>query len=122
MAGRHMYLFRSDFSSCLESTEIWHADSFCVFFKKAEKYRPNFVKIHPPLCPSPNIVGFQPLRTKTLCMCVFMPLEGGGGRGGGGGGGQKEGVAFQELVWSLVSPLFDTKRVGMPNFSGFQAT
>ena len=33
----------------------------------------------PPLCPSPNIVGFQ-LRTKTLCMCVFYTIgEGGGG-------------------------------------------
>ena len=25
-----MYLFHSDFSSCLESAEIWHAHSFCV--------------------------------------------------------------------------------------------
>ena len=25
-----MYLFHSDFSSCLEFAEIWHADSFCV--------------------------------------------------------------------------------------------
>ena len=27
---RRMYLFRCDFSSCSESAEIWHADSFCV--------------------------------------------------------------------------------------------
>ena len=60
-----------------------------VFFFKAEKYGPNYTKIHPPLplCPSPNIVGFRLFGTKTLCMCVcFTPLEGGGGRGGQKGG------------------------------------
>ena len=52
-----------------------------------------------PLCPSPNIVGFRSLRTKTLCMCVLYAI------GGGGGGGQKEEGRLQEHVWSLVSPL-----------------
>ena len=88
---RNMHLFCCDFSSCSESTEIWHAYSFWVkkyrvfFFKKAEKYGPNCTKIHPtplPLCPSPNIVGFQSLRTKTLHVC-FTPLEGGSEEGGG---------------------------------------
>ena len=27
-----LYLFHCDFSSCSESTKIWHADSFCVLF------------------------------------------------------------------------------------------
>ena len=31
-------------------------------------------------------------------------------------------VFFQEHVWSLVRQFFNTKRVGMPNFSGFRAT
>ena len=92
--GRRKYLFCCDFSSCSESAEIWHAYSFCVkkcpcgfFFKKAEKYGPHYTKIHPsPLCPSPNIVGFRSLRTKTLCMCVFYNI------GGGGGGGRRRGV------------------------------
>ena len=30
MEGRRKYLFRCNFLSCSESTEIWHADSFCV--------------------------------------------------------------------------------------------
>ena len=70
----------------------------------------------PLLCPSPNNVGFQSLRAKTL-LCVFYAI----GRGGGGD--------FQERVWSLVSPLvekkkrtfFHRKRVGVANFSGFWA-
>ena len=64
-----MYLFHDcNCSSCLESTEIWHTDSFCApvfffFFKKAEKYGQNCVKIPPPspLCPSLNNVGFRSL-------------------------------------------------------------
>ena len=64
--GVYMCVFRCDFSSCSESTEIWHADPFCV--KK--------------------------------CPWFF----------------------FQEHVWSLIRQFFNTKRVGMPNFSGFQAT
>ena len=53
---------------------------FC--FKKPEKYRPKCTKIPPPLplYPSPDIVGFRSLRTKTLCMCVFYAI---GGEGGG---------------------------------------
>ena len=59
-------------------------------------------------------------------VCVFYAIRG----RGGGGGGRRAGVDFQECVWSLVSPLvekntgtfFDTKRVSMPNFSGFLAT
>ena len=35
-----MYLFCSDFSSCLESTEIWHANSnFPVFFSTSRETR-----------------------------------------------------------------------------------
>ena len=114
--GRRKYLFHCDFPSCSESTEIWHADSFCVpvfFFQEGRKIKP---KLHE------NIVGFRSLRTKTLYMCVFYAI--------GGGGGRKGGVDFQERVWSLISPLvekntgsfFDTKRAGMPNCSGFRAT
>ena len=65
--------------------------SVSFFFKKAEKHGPNCTKIHPtplPLCPSPNIVGFQSLRTKTLCIYVFYAI----GRGAEGG------VDFQERV------------------------
>ena len=81
---------------CTYFIAIFHAYSFCVkkcpcyFFKKAEKYGPNYTKIHPPpplpLCPYPNIVGFRSLRT--LCMCVFYDIGGGEGQKGGGGGGE----------------------------------
>ena len=91
MEERRMYLFRCDFSSCSESTEIWHVDlknvpvGFFVF-NKAEKYAKYYVKIHPNpsppplfLCLYPNNVGFRSLRAKTLCMCVFYAIGGGGG-------------------------------------------
>ena len=98
---------------------IFHAYSFCVkkcpcvfFFQESRKI---WTKLHEtlpppppprplPLCPSPNIVGFRSLRTKTLYVCVLRhwPLEGVGKRAEVGGGG---GVDFQERVWSLVSPL-----------------
>ena len=55
------------------------------FFKKAENMDQIARKSTPlPLCPSPNIVGFRSLRTKTLCMCVFYAIGGGGREGGGG--------------------------------------
>ena len=113
MEGRSMYLFRSNFLSCLESTEIWHAYSFCVkrcpcfFFKKAENMDQIARKSTPPplpLCLSPNIVGFRLLRTTTLCMCVFYAIG-----GGGGGGGRRE-VDLQERVWSLIYPLVQKKQ------------
>ena len=53
-----MWLFRSDFPSCSESAEIWHADSFfvkkwpCIFFhKRRNKASNTFLKVHPPLPP-----------------------------------------------------------------------
>ena len=121
--GRRMYLFRCDFSSCSESTEIWHAYSFCVkkcpcfFFKKAEKHGPNYTKIHPnpppppPLSPSPNIVGFRSLRTKTLCMCVFYAI-GGGGEGRRGGGGQKGGGGLSRACLKPRFPACEKKTQG----------
>ena len=33
----------------------------------------------PPLCPSPNNVGFRSLRAKTLCMCIVRYWRGEGG-------------------------------------------
>ena len=83
-----MYLFRCDFTSCSESTEIWHADSFCV--KKCpvifSRRQNNMDKIArkspqpppPPLCPSPNNVGFWSLRAQTLCVCVLRYWRAGG--------------------------------------------
>ena len=115
---RGMYLFRCNFSSCSESTEIWHADSFVLlkcpcFFSRRHKNMDKIARSSTPpsLCPSPNNVGFRFLRAKTPCVCVI--LEEGGV------------VDFQECVWSLVYPLvekksgtfFNTKRVGMPNFN-----
>ena len=58
-----------------------------------------------PLCPSPNIVGFRLLRTKTPCMCVLYAIG-----GGGGGGGRRGGVEFQECVWSLVPRLWKKRK------------
>ena len=71
-----------------------------IFYKKAAKYGQNCVKFPPPpphLCPSPNNLGFQSLRAKTLC--VFYAIEedgGGGGEGGRGGGGFKN---LFEALW-----------------------
>ena len=87
------YPFHFDFSSCSESTEIWHAYSFCVknvpvfsFSRRQKKMDQIARKSPPPLCPSPNIAGFRSLRTKTLCMCVFYAIGVGGGGGGAEGG------------------------------------
>ena len=57
---RRMYLFHCDFSSCLESTENWYADSFCV--KKRPLFIPqagkqgfkHVLESPPPLPPSPS--------------------------------------------------------------------
>ena len=73
-----------------------------VFFQEGRKIWTKLRENPPPppppsLCPSPNIVGFWSLRTKTLCMCVFYANGGGGG------------VDFQEHVWSLASPLAGKK-------------
>ena len=35
--GRRKYLFRCDFSSCSESAEIWHADSFAIQLKWSQQ-------------------------------------------------------------------------------------
>ena len=50
-----MYLFRCNFSSCSESPEIWHADSFCVkkcpcFFshEQGNNASNTFLKVHHP--------------------------------------------------------------------------
>ena len=78
--------------------------SLWVFFKNAETYGHNCVKLTPPppphlpLCLSPNNVEFRSLRAKTLWMCLlcyWRKIEGGGGglREGRGGG-----VNFQECV------------------------
>ena len=51
----------------------------------------------PSLCLSPNNLGFQSLRAKSLCVCVLRYWRG-------------RGVDFQECVWSLiVSPLVAKK-------------
>ena len=84
----------------------------CVFFKNAEKYGQNCVKVQPTpshslsLCPSPNNVpGFRSLRANTLCVS-FMLLEGGGGGGGGGGwGGCEKGVG-SGLSRTCLKPCF----------------
>ena len=95
-----MYLFRCDFSSCLESTQIWHAYSFCVktfpcvfSFKKAEKYGPHYMKIDPPPPPTPPpppVSVSKHCRIPIVwelkhCPCVcFTPLDRAEGGGGGG--------------------------------------
>ena len=100
--GRCMYLFRCNFSCCSESTEIRHANSFCVekcpcIFSSRQKNTDKIAwKSHPPpppptlsLGPSPNNVGFPSLRTETLYMGVIPTI---GGRG--------------ELSWTCLKPCF----------------
>ena len=114
-----IWLLHSDFPSCSESPEIWHVYSFCVqkcscgfFFKNAETYRQNCVKILP-LPPPISLSTSKQHRisiheSQSAMHGSFMLLEGGGG--GGGWVCEKKGVDFQERVWSLVSPLVEKKR------------
>ena len=98
---RHMYRFRCDFSSCSESTEICHANSFLVknvpvsSSRQKNMDKPRWKSPPPPVSPSPNDVGFRCLKNE---QCV----GGGGGNRGGGGG-----VDFHARVWSLVFPLVE---------------
>ena len=48
----------------------------CVFFKKAEKYGQNHVRIHPSVSTQYRI---SILESKTQCMCVVYVIGGGGG-------------------------------------------
>ena len=76
-----MWLFCSDFSSCLESAEIWHADSFsvkkcsCVFFPQVGKQGFKHVLESPP-----------------------PPTSGDGQREVGRGGGGCWGVEFHAIL------------------------
>ena len=94
-----MWLFRSDFPSCSESSEIWH-DSFSVkkcpwifFHKRGNKASNTFLKVHPP---PPTLLASPPphpsnsvkdthtvfwLSRIEILHCLKMD------RGGGGGGG-----------------------------------
>ena len=84
------------------------------FFQECRTIWTKVRQIQPPppppplsLCPSPNNVGFQSLRAKTLkhCACLLRYWWGGGGgvrEGRGVGCGKGGGVTFQERVWSLV--------------------
>ena len=68
-----------------------------VFFSRRQKIWPKLRENHPPLCPSPNNVGYQSSRAKTLCVCFHYCR---------GGGGIDRRVDSQERVWSLiVSPV-----------------
>ena len=84
--GRRMYLFHRDFSSCLESAEIWHADSFCVkkcpwvsfFHKRGNEASNTLLKVHPPppppllpSSPSPQDAVEPHLTATPLCLSVI---------------------------------------------------
>ena len=59
--GRHTYLFCCDFSSCSESEELWHADSFLCqkmslgffFHKWGNEASNSLLKVQPPSALSP---------------------------------------------------------------------
>ena len=137
---RRMYLFRCNFSSCSESAEIWHADSFyvkkcpCVFFHKRENKASNtFLKVHPPPpspppSPSPLPPPPPPLPSNSVkhTLTVFW-LSGieilrclDTDRGTGVGGGERFCTYF--FAFLKKGTFFNTKRVSMPNFIGVQAT
>ena len=84
----------------------------CFFFKKAEQYGQNFLKISPP--PSPSLSVSKQRRISilesqnTVRVCCTL-LEGRGGGGGGRDGKEEGGVDFQERVWSLVYSLVEKK-------------
>ena len=97
------------------------------FFSRRQKNMHNIAQKSPLtllfLCPYPNNVGFRSLRRNIVS--VFYAIG-----GGGGGGGRKWGglwtlknvfEASFSCLWKKQA-FFNTKRVGMPNFSGFQAT
>ena len=112
MEGRNackQYLCRCDLSHCSESTEIRHADSFCVkkcrrFFQAGRKIWTQWRENPPPTLSLSvsKYAGFAYLRAETPCMCVLtlLPqLEGWESEGWG--------LDFHEHVWSLVSPLVE---------------
>ena len=130
-----MWLFRSDFPSCSESAEIWHVYSTLfvlknvhVFFQASRKIWTKLREMQPPppLCPSPNNIGFRSLRAKTLHV-FFMLLEGDGGEGGlweGQGGRWTFKIVFEAVfprLWKETKTFFHRKGVSMPNFSRFWA-
>ena len=73
--------------------------------------------------PSPNNLGFQSLRAKTLCMCVLR-YWGVGGQDKGEWGGLSRTCLKPCFLWQKkhTGTFFHRKRVGMPNCSGFWAT
>ena len=89
MEGRCMYLFHCEFSSCSESTEIWHANSFC--FKKMSlcffsRRQINMEKIaRKSNTPSLSLSICQSQNTVHVCFTLLV----------GGSGGV---VDFQECV------------------------
>ena len=105
--GRGIFTyFRCDFSSCSESTETWHAYSFCAkkcpcfFFKQAEKIWTKWCKPPPPP-PSKQCTTsiLENWNTVHVCFCPVPQLEGEGG------------LSWTWHVWSLVSLLME-KSVG----------
>ena len=89
--------------------------SLCFFFKNAETYGQNRVKLNPPPPPPSLFISKQRrisiFEGQNTVHVSFTLLEGdwGGRRWGGGGGGR---VNFQECVWSLASPLVEKKTQG----------
>ena len=77
---RGMYLFRCDFSSCSESTEIWHAYSFCVkkgpcffFHKRVNEASNTLLKVHPPSAlPPPFCPPSLPLQWRKTHTCTVF--------------------------------------------------
>ena len=83
MEGRRMCLFRCDSPSCLDSNEIWHADSVCWKMSLFSRRQKNMYKIPLPppppppfLCPYPNNVRFRSLIAKTLCVRLLRYWRG----------------------------------------------
>ena len=114
--GGRMYLFRCDFSSCSGSAEIGHANSFCVkkcpcvFCLHKWGNEASNTLLEAPLPPPPPSSGVI-----EILQCLETDTEGGG-----------DFCAIWSIFFCLLDKktrtFFNTKRVGMPNFSGFRAT
>ena len=122
MQAGPMWLFRSDFPSCSESAEIWHADSFFLwkngraFFSTSGETRlqTRSWKSTPP--PPTNSIKYTCtvfwLSRIEILHCLETDREGGGGR---------------VWIWRNFVHIFcilekKTGRVDMSNFSWFWAT
>ena len=112
-----MWLFRSDFPGFSESAEIWQSTLFVLkkvpvvsFFKNAEEYGQNCMKLMPPL---PLSISKQHRISilesqKTLCMCLLRYWR----EVGVARSAREGGWTFKNVFEALFPPLVEKETQG----------